>query len=117
MIPSPPHLEVYYAPSCAPCRLELPVISGALTAGKAIRILIVDDLVQANAQLVAVSPRLLQTAQMAQGQDARDRLHRAGDGDGILPFTRVIGGKDQVCATWHGELTSWRIEALLTHCH
>ena len=117
MIPSPPHLEVYYAPTCAPCRLELPAILEALTAGKAIRILIVDDVVQSRAQLAAASPRLSRTAQMAEGRDPRDRLRRAGDGDAILPFTRVISAKNHVCATWRGELTRWRIETLLTRCN
>lgn len=111
-----PHLEVYYASTCAPCRVELPVILEALQDGTNIRILIVSDLRQAKADLAATAPRLVQAAQMADGRDARDRLRGAGDADGILPFTRAVNAKGKICATWRGALTRFRIQDLLSRC-
>ncbi len=116
MFSAPPHLDVYYASTCAPCRLELPAVLQALRDGKHIRILIVSDVQQARADLAATSPRLVQVAQVADGRDARDRLRRAGDTDGILPFTRSMDAQEKVCTTWRGALTRLRIRDLLSRC-
>jgi len=116
MFATPPHLDVYYASTCAPCRLELPAILEAIQDGKKIRILIVSDLQQAKADLAATAPKFVQAAQLAAGHDARDRLRRAGDSDGILPFTRSMSAKGNVCATWRGALTRFRIQDLLARC-
>ena len=116
MVVTPPHLDVYYAPTCAPCRLELPAILGAIEDGKDIRVLIVSDPVRSIADLAAVSSKLVKVAYPAQGANPRDRLRRVGDADGILPFTRSVGGKGRVCGIWRGALTRWRILDLLSRC-
>jgi hypothetical protein len=112
----PPHLDVYYASTCAPCRLELPSILQTLAAGKDIRILIVSDPGRAAAELALVGPKLAQVARMADGKDPRDRLRRAGDADGILPFTRTVAANGRICATWRGALTRLRIGDMLSAC-
>jgi len=116
MFPTPPHLDVYYASTCAPCRAELPAIRDAVRDGKDIRILIVSDPQRAAADLTAVEPKLAQLARMADGDDPRERLRRAGDMDGILPFSRAVGAKGRSCATWRGALTHLRILGLLSLC-
>ena len=116
MFATPPHLDVYYASTCVPCRLELPAVLEALQQGRNIRIWLVSDVERAKADLAATSPRLVQIARMAGGHDARERLRRAGDADGILPFTRSVNAKGQVCATWRGALTRLRIRDLLSRC-
>ncbi|HEY0265208.1 MAG TPA: hypothetical protein VGC16_00560 [Rhizomicrobium sp.] len=116
MVPQPPHLDVYYASTCAPCRLELPAIAAAVAKGGDIRIVIVSDMPRARAELSAVSPPLAQGARLAEGATPRDRLRRAGDGDGILPFTRAVDGGDATCASWRGLLTRDRIVRLLAAC-
>lgn len=116
MIDVPPRLEAYYAPVCAPCRLELPAVLKALDTGNDIRILIVSDIARAKSDLQAVSPHLDQAAHIAAGRDARDRLRRAGDADGILPFARSVSARGKVCATWRGALTAFRIQDLLSRC-
>lgn len=116
MIATPPHLEVYYASTCAPCRVELPVISEAITAGNDIRILVVSDPDRARTDLATVNPALLFKMRLAEGKNPRDRLRLAGDTDGILPFTRSVGAQGNICATWRGLLTRFRIRALLARC-
>lgn len=116
MITPPPHLDVYYASTCAPCRLELPAILGAINDGKDVRLLIVSEPARATADLKATSSRLLKVMSPAQGSNPRDRLRRVGDADGILPFTRSVSAKGNVCAIWRGTLTRWRIRDLLSRC-
>ncbi len=114
MVPTPPHLDVYYASTCAPCRLELPVLAAA--RGADIRILIVSEEARAREDMAAVSASLAQTARLAAGRSPRDRLRRAGDDDGILPFTRVARADGSACGAWRGLLTRARILSLLAAC-
>lgn len=116
MFAAPPHLDVYYASTCAPCRVELPAILEGIQAGKDIRILIVSDPQRAKADLAVVGSQLAQVARMAEGNGPRDRLRHGGDPDGILPFTRSVGAKGRICATWRGALTTLRIDDLLARC-
>ncbi len=114
MVPTPPHLDVYYASTCAPCRLELPVLAAA--RGADIRILIVSEEARAREDLAAVSISLAKTARLANGHSPRDRLRQAGDDDGILPFTRVARADGGTCVAWRGILTRARIAGLLAAC-
>jgi thiol-disulfide isomerase/thioredoxin len=113
----PPILEVFYAPSCAPCRLELPVLASfAKTRSGHLRIVIVSEAVRARADLIEASPALAAVAVTASSHDARAALRQAGDADGILPFTRSLSANGAVCASWRGALTVMRINHLLTAC-
>lgn len=117
MLTAPPHLDVYYASTCAPCRLELPVVLHALADGTDIRLLIVSDPLRAKADFTTAGAALVRVARLAEGESPRDRLRRAGDADGILPFARSVGAKGRICAAWRGALTRLRIQALLSRCH
>lgn len=109
-------MDVYYASTCAPCRVELPAILEAVRDGSDIRILIVDAPRRAMKDLAAIEPRLAGLARPAAGGDPRARLRRAGDADGILPFARSVGADGRVCGAWRGMLTLSRIRALLSRC-
>ncbi len=115
-ISPPPLLDVYYAPSCAPCRLDLPVLAELVTRnGVAVRIIVVSEAAKAMADLTAASPALAKTAQIAPAQDTRALLRQAGDSDGILPYARThAGGK--VCATWRGRLSLPKALQMLAAC-
>ena len=111
MIAVPPALEVYYAATCAPCRLELPVLAAALREGAPVRVMLLTEEKRARAELAAISPDLAAQAVAAPaGQDPRIILRQAGDADGILPFARTS------CAGWRGTLTLERIRTLLAGC-
>jgi thiol-disulfide isomerase/thioredoxin len=108
---------VFYAPSCAPCRLELPVLASfAKTRDGHLRIVIVSEAVRALADLIEASPALAAVAVTASSHDARAALRQAGDADAILPFTRSLSSNGAVCASWRGALTVMRINHLLTAC-
>lgn len=114
MILPPAHIDVYYASTCVPCRLELPVLRSAIVNGMDIRIVIVSD--QAQAKLELGAAQLADRATLAPGISARDRLRRAGDQDSILPFARTVRMGTKACATWRGILTLPRIKSLLSSC-
>ena len=87
----PPTLEIFYSPSCAPCRLELPVLAELTTqAGLQIRITILDEETRARAELKAVSPQLEAVAQSKASDSPRAVLNAAGNANGILPYARSI---------------------------
>jgi len=55
----PPVLEVFYSPTCAPCRLELPAVAEIAGAGGTrVRIVILDQEERTRSELRAVSPQL-----------------------------------------------------------
>jgi thiol-disulfide isomerase/thioredoxin len=113
----PATLEVYYAPSCAPCRLELPVLASfAKTRDGHLRIVLVSDVARARADLKELAPALAAMAMPAANRDARASLRVAGDADGILPFARSVAANGGICASWRGVLTEMRINNLLIAC-
>jgi hypothetical protein len=116
MVALPPHLDVYYSWTCAPCRLELPALAAAATQGADIRILIVSEEARARADLATISTPLAHTARLAPGNSARARLRQAGDDDGILPFTRAARADGSLCGSWRGILTPGRMLSLLRAC-
>ena len=113
----PPILEVYYSPSCAPCRLELPAVAEfAREDGSHVRIVIVDQQARAREELQAASPQLAATAIAAKKENPRALLLAAGDSDGILPYARVIAPDGNICAKWRGPLTLERAKMLIASC-
>ncbi|HWA91031.1 MAG TPA: hypothetical protein VG889_13415 [Rhizomicrobium sp.] len=113
----PPVLEVYYSPTCAPCRLELPVLADFAKAdGSRVRIVILDQEARARGELRAVSPALEKAAVMRHGEKPRAVLLAAGDTDGILPFARSLIPKDKVCGRWRGGLTPAKARELVQAC-
>ena len=117
MIPPVVVLEVYYASTCAPCRLELPVLAEAVRDGLPITVMMLTDPVRARRELAAASPELAARAQPAgDAAGPRAALRDAGDPDGILPFSRVRGADGTTCRTWRGLLTLERIRTLLAAC-
>jgi hypothetical protein len=122
MPPLPPDLppavlEVFYSPTCAPCRLELPAVaefSGSRNA--TVRIIILDQEERARAELRAVSPRLEAIATGPSAASPGDVLRAAGDANGILPYARFVTADGEVCAKWSGGLTISRAKSLLAAC-
>lgn len=113
----PPTLEVFYAPSCAPCRLELPVLATFVkTQSGHLRIVIISEAARGWADLTETSIALTAVAVTASSHDARATLRQAGDTDGILPFARSLSANGAMCASWRGTLTVVRINSLLTAC-
>jgi len=113
----PPTLEVYYSPSCTPCRLELPVLADFVRQdGAHLRIVILAGEGLARETLRAVSPRLERAAVTNIADAPTKVLHVAGDAYGILPYTRSIAANGAVCAQWAGVLTLPRIRALIGAC-
>jgi len=84
--------------------------------GTEIRVRIVDGVPQATIDLAAVNQRLARNASAAPGSSPNDRLRRAGDADGILPYSQSVDRQGHVCASWRGMLTLSRIRALLSKC-
>ncbi len=117
MFPPVPVLDVYFAPTCAPCRLELPVLAEAVKDGLPITIVLLTDQPRARRELAAVSPALAARAiPVPPAADPRAALREAGDPDGILPFSRVRAAAGTTCPTWRGMLTLQRIRTLLAGC-
>ena len=113
----PPTLEVYYAPSCAPCRLELPAVAEfARVDGSRVRIVIVSDEVRARVDISQVSRALASQAISEAHSTPQATLRAAGDNDGILPFARSLAANGQICARWRGQLTFGRAQQLVSAC-
>jgi|SRR4051794_7914885 thiol-disulfide isomerase/thioredoxin len=113
----PPVLEVFYSPTCAPCRLELPVLAQAVERnGMRVRIVLLDQEQRARNDIRKVSVRLEKLTVLSAKQPQRKVLLEAGDTDGILPFTRSLSSSGKVCAGWRGGLTLPRIRAMLAVC-
>lgn len=113
----PPVLEVFYSPSCTPCRLELPVVArSAEQHGVHIRIVILDQEDRARAELHAVSAKLADAAEARVGRSPNAVLRAAGNEDSILPYARSLTDAGKVCAKWSGRLTLSRIRSLLAAC-
>ena len=115
--PLPPVLEVYYSPTCAPCRLELPIVAEfARRDGSRVRIVILDQATRARDELNDVSPQLAAMAVSATDKNPRDVLRAAGDADAMLPYARAVASGDRVCSDWRGMLTLARAQNLVQAC-
>jgi hypothetical protein len=115
--PDPPVLEVFYSPSCTPCRLELPAVAAiAGQDGVHLRVVILDQEARARAELRAVSARLEAAAESRPGSPPTAVLRDAGNDDGILPYARSLTDTGSVCAKWSGRLTLTRARGLLAAC-
>ena len=115
--PPPPILEVFYSPTCAPCRVELPILSELVAKdGTRIRIVILDQEARARHDIREVSPLLERQAVRSPDPKPRAALLAAGDADGILPFARAISPAGAPCATWRGGLTLQRARMLIGAC-
>ena len=116
--PAPPAiLEVYYAPSCAPCRLELPALAQFARDGHShLRIVIVSEPARAMGELKNASPRLLAAAVSSASAAPRATLLEAGDTDAILPYARSLLPNGKICARWRGGVTVDRARALVAAC-
>jgi len=115
--PSPPVLEVYYASTCTPCRLDLPVLADvARTQDATVVIVMLTDPAQARAEFAAVDPGLGALAIPSVETDQRAVLRAAGDADGILPYALVKTPEGETCASWRGRLTLERVRKLIARC-
>ena len=113
----PPVLEVYYSPTCAPCRLELPAVAEFLREdGRRVRIVILDQATRAHDELQTVSLQLAARAIAAPNKNPRAALRAAGDDDGMLPYARAVAPNGEVCAQWRGGLTLERARSLIATC-
>jgi thiol-disulfide isomerase/thioredoxin len=113
----PPVLEVFYSPTCTPCRLELPAVAElASEESAAVRIIILDQEQRARADLRAASPRLEAIATGPSAAAPGDALRAAGNANGILPYARTVTADGEVCAKWSGGLTISRAKSLLAAC-
>ena len=112
----PPILEVFYSPSCTPCRLELPVLAQIVRLGDTqMRIVILDQEERARAELRTISPALESVAASPHAA-ANELLRAAGDKNGILPYARSLSATGEICAKWSGRLTSAPARDLLAAC-
>jgi len=113
----PPVLEVFYSPSCAPCRLELPAIAQvAGEAGTRVRIVILDQEERSRSELRAVSAQLDAIATPPAAAPPGEVLRSAGNERGILPYARSVTADGEACAKWSGGLTVARAKSLLAAC-
>ena len=112
----PPILEVFYASTCTPCRLELPVLAQVQRAGTALRIVIISDPDGARRDLAGAAPQLSLVAVVPAHAAPRTILHEAGDADGILPYARAVAPDRRICASWRGILTVSRVNNMLAGC-
>jgi hypothetical protein len=120
----PVSLDVYYASTCAPCRLELPVLAEAARDGLPVTIVLLTEADRARRELARVSPELANRARVppsgpeagAGPADPRAVLRAAGDPDGILPFAQTRDADGRPCRSWRGLLTLERIRGLLAAC-
>ena len=112
----PPVFEIYYAPTCAPCRLDLPVAAELVKRnGVTLQIVIVNDPPKALEDFRTISPALEKAAHVPAEQDPRAVLRRAGDPDGILPYARTRDG-GKTCATWRGRLSLDKALQMIAAC-
>ena len=113
----PATLEVFYSPTCTPCRLELPAVAEiAGRDGVRVRVVILDDEDRARAELREVSTRLEAVAESKVGEAPNAVLRDAGNDTGILPYARSVTANGDVCAKWSGRLTVARARSLLAAC-
>jgi thiol-disulfide isomerase/thioredoxin len=113
----PPVLEVFYSPSCAPCRLELPAVAEVARSGNVVvRVVILDQDERARSELRAVSPALAAAAAAPGAAPPGDVLLGAGNRRGILPYARSLTSEGTMCASWSGGLTVSRARSLLAAC-
>jgi thiol-disulfide isomerase/thioredoxin len=113
----PPVLEVFYSPTCAPCRLELPVLAEVVRGqGTSVRIVILDQEERARGELHAVSPGLDAVAVGPEATAPADVLRAAGNDRGILPYARAVDSEGAACSTWSGGLTVSRIKSMFAAC-
>jgi hypothetical protein len=113
----PPVLEVFYSPTCVPCRLELPAVA-EMAGGKDVRvhIVILDQEERARAELHAVSPQLDALATASMPTAPGEVLRGAGNERSILPYARSVTADGETCASWSGGLTVVRAKSLLAAC-
>jgi hypothetical protein len=112
----PPVFEMYYASTCAPCRLDLPVAAQLIRRNDVtLQIVIVNDALKALADLRAISPALVKAAHVPAEPDPRAMLRSAGDPDGILPYARTRDG-GKTCATWRGRLSLDKALRMIAAC-
>lgn len=115
--PPPPILEVFYSPTCAPCRLELPVLADLLTKdGANVRVVLLDQEDRARHDIREASPILERRIVRSANPKPRVALLAAGDADGILPFARAMTRNGTSCASWRGGLTLQRARMLIEAC-
>ena len=113
---SPPVLEVFYSPTCAPCRLELPAVAEIVHGKQArVHIVILDQEERARSELRAVSDALNSVA-TASAKMPADVLRASGDEHGILPYARSLTADHEICAKWSGGLSVARAKELLAAC-
>jgi thiol-disulfide isomerase/thioredoxin len=113
----PATLEVFYSPTCTPCRLELPAVAEiAGRDGVRVRVIILDDEDRARAELRAVSVRLEAVAESKVGESPNAVLRDVGNDTGILPYARTVTSTGAVCAKWAGRLTVARAAHMLAAC-
>jgi thiol-disulfide isomerase/thioredoxin len=113
----PPVLEVFYSPTCTPCRLELPVLAEvAGRQGIRVRIVILDQEERARSELRAMSAYLDANAIGPATDAPGDVLRAAGDDRGILPYARSVSHDGRICSTWSGMLTVSRVKSLIAAC-
>lgn len=113
----PPVFEVFYSPTCAPCRLELPIIAEVVREqGTHVRIVILDQEERARAELHAASTDLDAAAVGPEAAAPRDILRTAGNDRGILPYARTVTAEGAVCSTWSGRLTIGRVKSMVAAC-
>lgn len=113
----PPVLEVYYSPTCAPCRLELPALAQfAATPGNRVRMVILDQEARSRAELRAVSPQLEVNAVVSAPAAPRAVLREGGDPYAILPYARVLSPAGNACAHWGGRLSVPKARDLVASC-
>ncbi len=113
----PPVLEVFYSPTCAPCRNELPVLAELVNKdGLRVRIVILEQEERARGDIRAVSAKLEMDAIADSKAPPRVTLLASGNSDGILPYARSVTAARKICAKWRGSLTLGRARALIAAC-
>jgi len=116
--PPPPVLEVYYAPNCAPCQLELPAVAEfAQLPGSRVTMIIVGEEEKAREELRAAHPALEAGAVARITERPGDVLREAGSAYGLLPFARVISREGTICAKWSGRLSFPKAYDMVATCH
>jgi thiol-disulfide isomerase/thioredoxin len=115
LAPIPPAiLEVYYAPSCAPCRLELPVLAELVRDDHArVRTVIVSEEAKARRELSEFALGATAVVASRPHSTPRATLLAARDTEAILPYARALTPAGKVCARWRGRLAVLRARALL----